>query len=105
MGVEKPHFFPGKFCENVQTAVYSKGISRVLGYKSFALLFVIEIPAEEVISLVCDGGKRYRGTFLNHSAVAEIDLLTVFGDITPAMLVALSKEAELFRYSDIDYHL
>ena len=93
----------GKFGENVQLAVYRKGISRFIGYKRFGLLVVIEIPAEEFISIVFDGGKSYFRSLFNHSAVAEIDLLTVFGDITPVTLDTLRKESELFRYSDSDY--
>ena len=93
----------GKFGENVQLAVYRKGISRVIGYKRFGLLVVIEIPAEEFISIVFDGGKSYFRSFFNNSAVAEIDFIAVFGDITVIILVTLRKESELFRYPDSDY--
>ena len=105
ISVEEMHFFLCKFCENVQIAVYRKGISRVFGYQRFGLLLVIEIPAEEAIPFVCDGGKSHLRSFFNHSAVAEFDLLTVFGDITPVILVTLRKEVDLFHDSDRDYHL
>ena len=78
---------------------------RVLGYQRFGLLFVIVIPAEEVVSFVRNGGKRDLRACFHRSAVAEINFLAVFGDITPMILATLRKESELFRYSDGDYRL
>ena len=73
---------------------------RVRRYDCFGLLFVTGIPAEEIVSFVRDGGESYLRAFFNHSAVAEINRLTVFGDITPVTFVALRKEVEFFHDSD-----
>ena len=99
------HFLFREFRVNVRIPVYGEGIRCLLGYQRFCLLLVIVIPAEEVVSFVRNGGKRDLRACFHRPAVAEIDLLTVFGDITPMILATLRKEIDLFHYSDRDYHL
>ena len=99
------HFFLGEFRVNVHISVYGKGMRRVLGYQRFGLLFVIVIPAEEVVSFVRNSGKRDLRAYFHRPAVAEINLLVIFGDITAIILVTLRKEIDLFHDSDRDDHL
>ena len=93
----------GKFCEYVQVLFNGKGMRCVLGNQGFDLLLVVEIPAKEAVSLVRNGSQRDLRALFDLPAVPELDLLTVFGDIAPLILVTLCKEAVFLHDSDRDH--